>query len=221
MFFRISTLDRRLVVALLAFLVLPLIYMGLLHDLLVQIIERHHLWNLAESSTPRGAFYYGGFVLAAQHFPLGSGLGTFGSHAAVAFGSPVYHQLGFDAYRWFHAENPPLTDTFWPHVYGESGALGFLAMALALFFLARLMPNLQETARLFRSGMIPQSAFVSACAAWSGFVLLLINTLTAPNIYGLVYMLPLLMFLVRASKLKPGLLLLPAPGKAHGPDGVS
>lgn len=82
---------------------------------------------------PRVALYTGSVVIARDHFPLGVGLGRFGSHLSRDHYSPVYEQYGLNAVRLLGPDNPQAaTDAYWPMILGETGALGLLA-ALVLY----------------------------------------------------------------------------------------
>ena len=66
--------------------------------------------------------------LANNHFPLGSGLGTFGGVGAQKFDHSLYDQLGYGRY-WWYLKNVFLVDTYWPNFIAEAGWLGAAAIA--------------------------------------------------------------------------------------------
>jgi len=75
------------------------------------------------------------FRIAAAHFPLGTGGGTFGSAASYQFGN--YSQLYYDYGIYLLWGGSPdmaifLQDTYWPKLIAEGGALG---VAFYLLFL--------------------------------------------------------------------------------------
>lgn len=91
-------------------------------------------WGLLSSYEPlseRAILTYQGMAIADQHFPLGSGLGTYGGPGAQKFDQRLYLELGFSRYWWFR-QGLFLVDTFWPGVVAESGYFG-LALLLGLF----------------------------------------------------------------------------------------
>jgi len=69
----------------------------------------------------------GGLALAARDFPLGAGLGRYGSATAAEHYSPEYVRLGFE-YVWGLGRADGwgafLLDTQWPALLGETGWLG-------------------------------------------------------------------------------------------------
>ena len=84
---------------------------------------------------PRVALYAGSLAVARDEFPLGAGLGRYGSHTSRDAYSPVYAQYGLDQVYGLRERRPiAITDTFWPMVVGETGAIGLLA-AVAFFAL--------------------------------------------------------------------------------------
>jgi hypothetical protein len=73
--------------------------------------------------------------IAAEHFPLGSGGGTFGSAASFQFGN--YSQLYYDYgiyLLWGGSPDMPdfLMDLYWAKLIGEGGALGVIFYVLFL-----------------------------------------------------------------------------------------
>lgn len=83
---------------------------------------------------PRVALTETSVLIANDRFPLGSGLGTFGSWMSRVDYSPVYAVYGLN-YHWGLSEGDPrfLNDTYWPMVIGELGYIGcFLVLMLWL-----------------------------------------------------------------------------------------
>jgi hypothetical protein len=89
-------------------------------------------WDLAYyvPGNPRVLLYTTSAVIARDNFPLGVGLGRYGSPLSRdpdAF-SPLYHQYGLD-HIWGltpHFDSY-ITDTFWPHILAEAGAFALIA----------------------------------------------------------------------------------------------
>lgn len=131
-------------------------------------------WGLVASYEPlseRAILTYQGMAIADQHFPLGSGLGTYGGPGAQKFDQRLYLELGFNRYWWFR-QGLFLVDTFWPGVVAESGYFG-LALLLGLFFVAWVSTLL----RVLRAEHSPLHALgLSALAA---LTLMLANSPTS------------------------------------------
>jgi hypothetical protein len=74
---------------------------------------------------PRVALYAGSLAIARDEFPLGAGLGRFGSHLSREQYSPLYAQYGLDRIVGLTPRTPiAVTDTFWPMILGEAGVIG-------------------------------------------------------------------------------------------------
>lgn len=115
------------------------------------------------SDAPRTMLYRASFDLANDRFPIGAGLGRFGTSVAFENYSPIYYQLGFDKYYGFRPKTGNFaTDTYWPGIIGEGGWFGLIAVAAALALAAR--PCL----RLVRTRISPEHRFVGLVGvAWS------------------------------------------------------
>lgn len=66
--------------------------------------------------------------LAREHFPLGTGFGTFCSAASLSNISPIYGKYG---YNYFTA----VYDMFWGCLIGQFGALGTICFVLSIIFI--------------------------------------------------------------------------------------
>ncbi len=81
---------------------------------------------LLDTDSPRRVFIDYAIKDANDHFPLGSGFGTYGSSEAVKHYSKLYYEYGFNN-RWglspdFH---PFIHDNYWQSVLGQFGWFGF------------------------------------------------------------------------------------------------
>lgn len=84
-----------------------------------------------DSHTPRQELYQTGISIAKQHFPLGTGVGSFGTHASIKYRSPVYAEYGLDDAYGFGLNGPLYAlDTSWPPALAENGALGVLLLVV-------------------------------------------------------------------------------------------
>jgi hypothetical protein len=92
--------------------------------------------------------YRGSVTVAADHFPLGAGLGRYGSWMSTVEYSPLYYDLGFDrVWGLSPSHSAFVTDTFWPQILGEVGLFGLLAY---LLFVALVGRDAWRAARAFR-----------------------------------------------------------------------
>ena len=94
----------------------------------------NYLDPIAREQTARGALHAGAFLLAERDFPLGAGFGRFGGYASQLYYSSVYDELGMSSIYGLSPDTPYyITDTYWPHLLGEVGVIGTLAMIVALW----------------------------------------------------------------------------------------
>lgn len=111
------------------------------------------------------------FEVMKDHFPIGTGFGTYGSAEAAKHYSPVYLKYGFNdywelrdmsnlqntmrlvyKYDWErYLKNPDiinepsfLSDQFWPIIFGQSGALGTVIFLVILGVLLKRCFDLQK-----------------------------------------------------------------------------
>ena len=84
-------------------------------------------------SHPRMALYVGSLAIARDYFPLGAGLGRFGSYMSEVHYSPLYDRYGLMGVYGLGPQDPAaISDTFWPMVLGELGPIGLAGVAVFL-----------------------------------------------------------------------------------------
>lgn len=117
---------------------------------------------------PRVALYAGSVAIAKDHFPLGGGLGRFGSHLSRENYSPLYERYGLDQVRLLGPADPQAaTDAYWPMVLGETGVIGALA---ALLFFAGMALVLWRTASAAESARLRMIALAAMFVVIEGLV---------------------------------------------------
>ena len=88
--------------------------------------------------SPRQIMLKDSIPLALQHFPLGTGFGTYGSTIAAQYYSPLYSQLGYPEMDGMSPENTAyLSDCFWPEIIAQFGIIGtvlFVGVLILFFF---------------------------------------------------------------------------------------
>lgn len=82
------------------------------------------------TGSARAVLYNDAIRTANEYWPLGSGLGTFGSVGAIRFDQSYFLALGYKAFWWFN-KGKYLLDAYWAKYIGEVGWIGF---ALHLLF---------------------------------------------------------------------------------------
>lgn len=123
-----------------AALALVLSVSSLFTNKLDQYVE-NALNESASEEIARPALYYASAEIALDHFPLGSGQGTFGSVPANMIDSPVYEEYELNAIWGLSLDDEVnfRMDTHWASVLGETGVLGLILYLLLFFYPARRM----------------------------------------------------------------------------------
>jgi hypothetical protein len=100
----------------------------------------------------RIALYDGATEVAKHYFPLGGGLGRWGSWMSRVDYSPLYCDFKVCDIHGLRPNNPVnVTDTFWPQIVGE---LGFIGLAAYLVYLGSLAVGLWRAAGRYRAGIL-------------------------------------------------------------------
>lgn len=127
-----------------------------------------------QATQARVVLYRTALEIGEDRFPLGAGLGRYGSAMSRINYSPVYAEYGIDKTHGLTERHSQfLTDTFWPMLLGETGVIG---LAGFLLFLAAI------AVRLWRRAAAEQDAFVQVFVMGSLAVLLaaMVESLSAP-----------------------------------------
>ena len=75
----------------------------------------------------RNALTVTSFLIAKDHFPFGSGFGTFGSYFSSVNYSPIYMKYGISGiYGLENGRSMFISDTFWPMILGQFGFFGLI-----------------------------------------------------------------------------------------------
>ena len=79
------------------------------------------------NGNPRLLLYVTSVDVARDYFPLGAGLGRYASPMSRVDFSPLYARYGLDRIWGLTPQfDAYITDTFWPHVLGETGVFGLI-----------------------------------------------------------------------------------------------
>lgn len=77
--------------------------------------------------SPRSALMVTGIRIARDHFPFGSGFGTYAGGINRSFYSPLFYKYRLNKIWGLSEDKPDFSnDTFWPHVLAETGMVGFV-----------------------------------------------------------------------------------------------
>ncbi|RPJ07333.1 MAG: hypothetical protein EHM28_07525 [Spirochaetaceae bacterium] len=146
--FFITGKKRLVILALLVpLLIFGIIFMG---DALLDLFQtKMNVYVSSEDymKIARNALYLKSFDVARDSFPLGAGMGRYGSHLSSIFYSPIYEKYGLSTIHGMTREKPNfITDTFWPMIVGETGYLGFaLYLAILAIFIKMLANHIRNT----------------------------------------------------------------------------
>jgi hypothetical protein len=124
---------------------------------------------------PRTALYATSLAVARDHFPVGAGLGRYGSPMSRSVYSPLYGEYRLTLVFGLAQDNPnAVTDTFWPMLLGETGPIGAAAYAV---FLGVIVTQLWRAGRT--AGARADRAML--LASLMVLVLGLVDSLAAPT----------------------------------------
>lgn len=130
----------------------------------------------SRTAQARTALYIRSVAIAWDHFPFGAGLGRYGSWMSRVEYSPVYEQYGLHTVPGLRPHDPRYaTDTFWPMVLGELGAVGLVAYGV---FVMALAWNLLRGVRKLPDG-IPKAFVLGALLIYAEGVS---ESLAAPSL---------------------------------------
>jgi hypothetical protein len=130
-------LPRRRAVVLATLLcgaMLALVFHGPLLSLVQQTQDTY--WSAGHRQA-RVLLYEKSVQIAADYFPLGAGLGRYGSWLSRVHYSPLYREYGLSGVWGLRPDmNHFINDAFWPMVLGETGVFG---LALYVWMAGRLL----------------------------------------------------------------------------------
>jgi hypothetical protein len=112
------------------------------------------------------------FQVAADHFPLGAGFGTYGSYYSVVEYSKLYIEYGLNTI-WGLSEHFAVfaCDSFWPMIIAQFGYLGTAFFVCALVKLVQSITKLRAVERCYyASGMAVMAYLIIDSTAATAFV---------------------------------------------------
>ena len=120
-------------------------------------------------------------IVAKDHFPLGSGFGTYGSYPSGVYYSPLYYKYKLSTVHGLQFYNRTfISDSFWPMILAQFGSIGVI---LYISFIIVLFKNIQKMKNLnmYAAGVIIIIFLTIASISESAFV----------NPLGMAFSLPL------------------------------
>jgi hypothetical protein len=138
----------------------------------------------AENTQARVALYKTSVLVGRDYFPLGAGLGRYGSWLSREHYSPLYIAYDLNEVRGLRPAQPAVgerrakvaapsaTDTFWPAILGEMGVIGLIAylgfmatLGWMLWFEVRRDDGLALRTFRLAAGMVFAQAILESAAS--------------------------------------------------------
>jgi hypothetical protein len=141
----ISLKKKLLVPLILVMLIVPAGgYLRTQFDIMTARIDLKNIDSVA-----RIALYVGSVFLANKDFPMGEGFGRFASLTAARYYSPVYREIGLNNVVGLEENSVQYhknlsTDTFYPHIIGETGWIGLFCFLLFLIFTVMIIKKIHN-----------------------------------------------------------------------------
>lgn len=140
--------------------------------------NKSYLQGVGSSGHVRIGMYIASYNIVVDYFPFGSGLGTFGSLASIVSGySNVYlnygvSEIGSNSPEDVAKGHHTLLDTFWPHIIGELGLIGFVLFLFIWLFPIKLsIYMIRFSNDKFLKGIAFYISLVIITITWEGFTL--------------------------------------------------
>lgn len=109
---------------------------------------------LMGAESARAVLTIGAPFIAYDHFPFGTGWGTYGSTFSITPYSAVYGMYRMAGVWGLSQEYPEfVSDTFWPMILGQCGFFGFLAFLGVLILFVRKIFSLKKDKSIFASAL--------------------------------------------------------------------
>lgn len=156
------------------------------------VFYKFGLNNPYQTISARALFYIDSVSLANINPPFGVGFGGFGGHGANIFDSPYYKYLNYNSLWWFK-KRLFLTDTFWPHVLGETGWAGLFCYFFYLFSTFKIL--LQEYKHSSNARPFNGNNKKTILIAIYSFLFIFLNSFSSPNFTSMLSLLSGLLFM--------------------------
>ena len=123
-------------------------------------------------NTARSVLIKTSFQIATDHFPLGSGFATFGTHLSGENYSPIYEIYQIENTYGISEDNPKfISDNFWPAIVGEFGYIGFLLyIGILLIIYKKIHKKYNINRNVYIAALLPFLYLLVASTAESAFL---------------------------------------------------
>lgn len=114
----------------------------------------HYYFVELSGQSARSVLLTTSFAIARDHFPIGTGFGTFASSAAAEHYSLVYLLYGVDSITGLGPSGAYLNDSFWPIILGQTGVVGTAAyLTVQCLLFCRLLRLNRHNKHWFVAGL--------------------------------------------------------------------
>lgn len=105
--------------------------------------------------SPRNILLKDSIALMKEHFPLGTGFGSFASSLAASNYSPLYIRLGYMDNRGMSPlDTSFLSDSFWPAIIAQTGIIGSVAFIALIIYFIKLSVNMLRSDKMAGVAML-------------------------------------------------------------------
>ena len=106
----------------------------------------YYFFSSIQSDSARYQLLIVSIEIAKDHFPLGSGFGTFACYYSGLSYSPLYGIYGLTNVNGLRqGATSFISDSFWPLVIGQTGFIGAVTFVLAIVMLFKAIQRIRKT----------------------------------------------------------------------------
>lgn len=88
----------------------------------------YYFFSSVQGDSARYQLLINSFKVIKDHFPIGSGFGTYASYYSGKYYSPIYSSYGLTGIYGLTRDNTSfISDSFWPMVFAQTGLIGTVA----------------------------------------------------------------------------------------------
>lgn len=132
----------------------------------------YYFFSSIQGDSARYQLLINSFKVIKDHFPIGSGFGTYASYYSGKYYSPIYSSYGLTGIYGLTRDNTSfISDSFWPMVFAQTGLIGTIAFGCALLRLFKQIQKIRITSMAFYASAISVLSYLLiASTAESAFV---------------------------------------------------
>ena len=132
----------------------------------------YYFFSSIQGDSARYQLLINSFKVIKDHFPIGSGFGTYASYYSGKYYSPIYSSYGMTGIYGLTRNNTSfISDSFWPMVFAQTGLIGTVAFGCALLRLFKKIQKIRITSMAFYASAISVLSYLLiASTAESAFV---------------------------------------------------